>query len=126
MPAAPLDPRFAPTRGKPNSRAKINALRVNECASAPRHRTVSVRIVAAVTLKGRVDFGSGRVRPSLRVAKKIIDDDIHDLLTDNVLWQTNHMGLCKRVDRPNDEGDARRSLECLIGHFAKFIEVIAV
>jgi hypothetical protein len=79
-----------------------------------------------VTLKSRVDFGGGRVRPGLRMAKKIIDDDIHDLLTDNFLWQTNLMGLCKRVDRPNDEADARRSLECLVGRFAKFVEVVAV
>jgi hypothetical protein len=89
-------------------------------------RTISVRIVAMVALKRRVDFSSGWMLPILRVAQKIIDHDIHYLLTIGVLWQAKLMSSCKRIDGSNDERDASCLLRRLVGHFAKPKEVIAV
>jgi hypothetical protein len=79
-----------------------------------------------IPLKSRVDFTGGWTLPSLRMTEKIINDDIHYLLANGTLWQTELMSSRKRIDCSDDERDARRFLWRLVGHFAKSVKIIAV
>ena len=77
-------------------------------------------------LKSLIYFTGSSIVPALGVTDKIVDNSIYYLLTDKVLWQTHFVSLCKRVDSPDNEGDARRFFRGLIGHPTNSVEIIAV
>jgi hypothetical protein len=91
-----------------------------------KERSVGVCIVATKTLEGRLDFTSSGILPSLRVIAKIIDDNVHDLLTNDFFWEANVVRACKRVDSSDDKGRTSCFCRSLFSLGAKSIELVTV